>query len=67
MGKFPDTRPYFMESSEGFGEPEKLYSLDGLNGLNEQPLPQKEAMDDDSVFGYGTEGIAEHNNELRQR
>jgi hypothetical protein len=34
----------------GITSPEKLYSLDVLNGLNEQPLPLKEAIDDDFVF-----------------
>jgi hypothetical protein len=30
--------------------PDKLYSLNVLKGLNEQPLPLKEAIDDDFVF-----------------
>ena len=30
--------------------PERLYSLDVLDGLNEQTLPLKEELDDDFVF-----------------
>ena len=36
--------------STGIISPEKLYSLDVLNGLNEQKLPLKEEMDDNFVF-----------------
>jgi hypothetical protein len=34
----------------GITSPEKLYNLDVLNGLNEQPLPLKETINNDFVF-----------------
>jgi Protein of unknown function (DUF3435) len=36
--------------SPSIDSPEKLYSLDVLDGLNEQALPLKEELDDDFVF-----------------
>jgi hypothetical protein len=36
--------------STGITSPEKLYSLDVLNGLNEQKLPLKKEIDDNFVF-----------------
>ena len=36
--------------SPSIDSPQKLYSLNVLNGLNEQPLPLREAIDDDFVF-----------------
>ena len=36
--------------SPSIDSPEKLYSLGVLDGLNEQPLPLKEELDDEFVF-----------------
>jgi hypothetical protein len=36
--------------SPSIDSPERLYSLGVLDGLNEQPLPLKEELDDDFVF-----------------
>jgi len=36
--------------------PEKLYSLNILNRLNKQPLPLKEAMNDDFIFCQAVHG-----------
>jgi hypothetical protein len=36
--------------SPSIDSPEKLYSLDVLDGLNEQALPLKEELDEDFVF-----------------
>lgn len=36
--------------SPSIDSPEKLYSLNVLNGLNEQPLPLRDAMNDDFIF-----------------
>jgi hypothetical protein len=36
--------------SPSINSPEKLYSLDILDGLNEQALPLKEELDEDFVF-----------------